>query len=108
MGMDLTVSKDEKESLSAIMWFEAPESIKSTLDFEVLAMRASPLSYLGFPILLISSPKDFQKIDVISLNERGSFIKFLFHVGMFRVEALLAIRTLDFFLAMVPFSFVLP
>ena len=40
MGMDLLVSKDEKESLSAIMWFEAPESIKSALDFEVLSMRA--------------------------------------------------------------------
>ena len=40
MGMDLPVSKDEKESLSAIMWFEALESIKSALDFEVLAMRA--------------------------------------------------------------------
>ena len=40
MGMDLLVSKDEKESLSAIMWFEAPDSIKSALDFEVLAMRA--------------------------------------------------------------------
>ena len=38
--MDLPVSKDEKESLSAIMWFEAPESIKSDLDFEVLSMRA--------------------------------------------------------------------
>ena len=40
MGMDLLVSKDDKESLSAIMWFKAPESIKSSLDFEVLAMRA--------------------------------------------------------------------
>ena len=40
MGMDFLVSKDEKESLSAIMWFEATKSIKSDLDFEVLAMRA--------------------------------------------------------------------
>ena len=40
MGMDLQVSKDEKESLLAIMWFEAPESIDSALDFEVLAMGA--------------------------------------------------------------------
>ena len=40
MGMDFPVSKDEKESLSAIMWFEAPESIKSDLDFKVLSMRA--------------------------------------------------------------------
>ena len=40
MGMDFLVSKDEKESLSSIMWFEAPESIKSALDFKVLAMRA--------------------------------------------------------------------
>ena len=39
MGMDLLVSKDEKESLLAIMWFEAPESIKSALDFEVLSIR---------------------------------------------------------------------
>ena len=39
MGMDFLVSKDEKESLSAIMWFEAPESIKSDLDFEVLSIR---------------------------------------------------------------------
>ena len=63
---------------------------------------------LWFPILLISPPKYFQKIDVIYLKERGSFIKLLLHAGMFRVEALPAIRTLDFFLAMVPFSFVLP
>ena len=40
MGMDLLVSKDEKESLSAIMWFKAPESINSALDFEVFSMRA--------------------------------------------------------------------
>ena len=40
MGMDFSVSKVEKESLLAIMWFEAPESIKSALDFKVLAMRA--------------------------------------------------------------------
>ena len=40
MGIDFPVSKDKKESLSVIMWFEAPESIKSALDFEVLAMRA--------------------------------------------------------------------
>ena len=40
MGMDFSVSKDEKESLSSIMWFEALESIKSALEFEVLAMRA--------------------------------------------------------------------
>ena len=39
MGMYLQVSKNEKESLSAIIWFEALESIKSALDFEVLAMR---------------------------------------------------------------------
>ena len=36
MGMDLSVSKDEKESLSAIMWFEALEYIKSALEFELL------------------------------------------------------------------------
>ena len=47
MGMDFSVSKDEKESLSAIMWFEALESIKSALDFEVLAMRAWPLPCCG-------------------------------------------------------------
>ena len=40
MRMDLSVSKDEKDYFSVIMWFEAPESIKSDLDFEVLAMRA--------------------------------------------------------------------
>ena len=40
MGIYFPVSKDEKESLSAIMWFEALESIKSAFDFEVLAMRA--------------------------------------------------------------------
>ena len=40
IGMDFLVSKDEKESLSTIMWFEAPASIKSSLEFEVLAMRA--------------------------------------------------------------------
>ena len=45
MGMDLPVSKDEKESLSAIMWFKAPESIKSALHFEVLA----DLSFEIFP-----------------------------------------------------------
>ena len=40
MGMDFPVSKYEKESLSAIMWFEALEYIKSALDFEVFFMRA--------------------------------------------------------------------
>ena len=50
----------------------------------------------------------FQNIDVISLKERGSFIKLLLHAGMFRVESLPIVWTLDFFLAMVPFSFVLP
>ena len=49
MGMDLSVSKDEKESLSAIMWFKAPESIKIALDFEVLSMRAWPFSCCGSP-----------------------------------------------------------
>ena len=63
---------------------------------------------LWFPILLISPPKYFQKIDVISLKKRGSFIKILLHVGMFRVESLPTIRKLDFLFAMVPFSFILP
>ena len=63
---------------------------------------------LWFPILLISPPNAFWKIDVIPLKERGCFIKLSLHVGMFRVEALPIIRTLDFFLAMVPFSLVLP
>ena len=40
MGMDFPVFKDEKESFSSIMWFEALDSINSALDFEVLAMRA--------------------------------------------------------------------
>ena len=62
---------------------------------------------LWFSILLISPPKFFWKIDVISLKERGSFIKFLFHAGMFRVEALPAVWTLDLFLSMMPFSSVL-
>ena len=39
MGMDLLVSKNE-ESLSTIMCFEAPESIKSALEFKVISMRA--------------------------------------------------------------------
>ena len=60
------------------------------------------------PDLLISPLKAFWKIDVISLKERGSFINIIVHASMFRVESLPAIRTLDFFLAMVPFSFVLP
>ena len=40
MGMVLPISKDEKEYLSSIMWFEALESINSALDVEVLAIRA--------------------------------------------------------------------
>ena len=40
MGMDFSVSKDEKDSLSAMMWFEALEYIKSALEFEVLSMIA--------------------------------------------------------------------
>ena len=40
MGMDLLVSKDEKESFSDIMWFEALDSIDNALYFEVLSMRA--------------------------------------------------------------------
>ena len=63
---------------------------------------------LWFPMLWISPPKAFQKIDVISLKERGSFIKLLLHVGICRVEALPTVWTLDFFLPIVPFSFVLP
>ena len=102
MGMDLPVYKDEKESFSANMWFKAPESIKSA------CLEGMTFFMLWFPILLISPPKAFRKIDVISLKERGRFIKFLLHVGMFRVEALPAIRTLDFFLSIVPFPFVLP
>ena len=47
MGMDLSVSKDEKESLSAIMWFEAPESIKSAFNFEVISMIAWRLLCCG-------------------------------------------------------------
>ena len=63
---------------------------------------------MWFSIMLISPPKAIQNIDVIYLKERGCFINILLHAGMFRVEALPAIRTLEFFLAMVPFSFVLP
>ena len=62
---------------------------------------------LWFPILLISPPKYFQRIDVIFLKNRSRFIKFIFHVGMFMVEALPVVWTLDFFLSMMPFSFVL-
>ena len=39
MGMDFLVSKDENESFSSIMWFEALDSINSALDFKVLSMR---------------------------------------------------------------------
>ena len=62
---------------------------------------------LWFLMLLISPPKAFWKIDVIYLKERGIFVKLLLHVGMFRVEALPAVWTLNFFLSMIPFSFVL-
>ena len=76
MRMDLPVSKDEKDSPSAIMWFEAPESIKSACHEGMTSFK------LRFPILPISPPKAFWKIDVISLKERGSFIKLLLHAGM--------------------------
>ena len=59
MGMDLLVSKDEKESLSAIMWFEVPESIKSALDFEVLAIRESYLFHVVVPDLADLSSERF-------------------------------------------------
>ena len=85
MGMDLPVSQDEKEYLSAIMWFESPESIKSACHEGMTSFM------LWFPILLISPPKAFQKIDVISLKERGSFINILLHAGMFKVEAFPAV-----------------
>ena len=63
---------------------------------------------LWFPILVISPPKALWKIDVISLKERGCFINILLHAGMFSVESLPTTGTLEFFLVMVPFSFVLP
>ena len=44
MGMLLLVSREEKESLLSIMWFEAQESMSRAMDFEVLSMRAWPLS----------------------------------------------------------------
>ena len=100
--MDFPDFKYEKDSLSAIMWFKDLESIKS-------AFHDGMTSFMRwFPILLISPPKYFRKIDVISLKERGFFIKIILHVGMLRVESLPAIRTLGIFLVMVPFSFVLP
>ena len=46
---------------------------------------------LWLPILLISPLKIFRKIDLVSLKERGSFIQFLLHAGMFRVESLPAV-----------------
>ena len=47
MGMDLLVSKDEKESFSSIKWFKSLDSINSDLDFKVLSMRAWPFSCCG-------------------------------------------------------------
>ena len=72
------------------------------------AFHENMISFMPwFLILLISPPKDFQKIDVISLKERGSFINILLHAGIFRVEALPTVWTLEFFLSMMPFSFIL-
>ena len=62
---------------------------------------------LVFLILIFFPPKSFWKIYVISLKERSSFIKLLFHARMFRVEALPAVRTLEFFLPIAAFVFVL-
>ena len=39
-GMLLLESREEKDSLLAIMWFKALESMSRDLDFEVLAMSA--------------------------------------------------------------------
>ena len=58
MGIYFQVSKHEKESLSAIMWFEAPESIKSALEFEVLA-RGHDLFHVVVPDLPDLSSKRF-------------------------------------------------
>ena len=44
MGILLSVSRDEKESLLSIMWFEDTESMRRALGFEVLSMRACHLS----------------------------------------------------------------
>ena len=44
MGILLLVSREDKESLMAIMWFEASESMSRDLGFKVLSMREWPLS----------------------------------------------------------------
>jgi len=63
---------------------------------------------MWFPILMISPPKIFMEILMwLFLKKRSSFIKFIFHAGMLRVEALTAVRTLNFFFSMMQFFFVL-
>ena len=90
MGMDFSVFKDEKESLSHHV-------VRSSRIYQecfgiLSAYHEGKTSFmLWFLILLISPPKAFRKIDVISLKERGSFIKLLIHVGMFRVESFLVV-----------------
>ena len=105
--MVFLVSKDEKDSLLAIMWSEAPEYIKRALDFEVLSMRAWPISCCGsWSCWFLLQNLSRRLMWFFSRREVASSSLF-FHAGMFRVEALPTIRTLDFPLSMVPFSFVL-
>ena len=102
MGMDLLVSKDEKESLSAIMWFG--------INQECFGLRSAfhegmTFFMLWFPILVISPLKALRNIDVIPLKERGCFIKLFLHADMFRVKTIPVVRTPDSFFPIVPFSF---
>ena len=61
---------------------------------------------LGISILVISLPNTLRKIDIVSLEERSHLIKLLLHAGMFRVEALPTVGTLDFLLALMSFLLV--
>ena len=89
------------------MWFKALEYIKKIFGLRSAFHESMTSFMLWFPIFLISPPKAFQNIDVIFLKKRRSFIKYLFHAGMFRVEVLPTVRILDFFLSMTPFVFFL-
>ena len=56
--------------------------------------------------MIISLPKNIWKMDIVALKEKSHLIKLFLHAGMFRVNSLPAIGTLDFFFALVSFVLV--
>ena len=55
---------------------------------------------LDVPILTLSLPSTFRKIDVILFTKKSHSIKLFLHVGAFRVKSLSAIGTFDLYFSL--------